>query len=122
MLVHDTVSDTAKEREAGIKNELATNHPNVTVTGTIYLDQLEMLKKQIVAEQVGVTPEELAYPEKQEKERKRQQEQVMLPRQLQMRHRMRILHQQTKVRMRQHRKWTMNCPRRCGRSTMTRQR
>ena len=53
MLVHDTVSDTAKEREAGIKNELAANHPNVTVTETIYLDQLEMLKKQIVAEQVG---------------------------------------------------------------------
>lgn len=60
LLVHDTVSDTAKEREAGIKNELAANHPNVTVTETIYLDQLEMLKKQIVAEQVGVTPEELA--------------------------------------------------------------
>lgn len=52
LLVHDTVSDTAKEREAGIKNELAANHPNVTVTETIYLDQLKMLKKQIVAEQV----------------------------------------------------------------------
>ena len=37
LLVHDTVSDTAKEREAGIKNELAANHPNVTVTETIYL-------------------------------------------------------------------------------------
>ncbi len=63
LLVHDTVSDTAKEREAGIKNELAANNPNVTVTETIYLDQLEMLKKQIVAEQVGVTPEELAAAE-----------------------------------------------------------
>ena len=63
LLVHDTVSDTAKEREAGIKNELAANHPNVTVTETIYLDQLKMLKKQIVAEQVGVTPEELAAAE-----------------------------------------------------------
>lgn len=63
LLVHDTVSDTAKEREAEIKNELAANHPNVTVTETIYLDQLEMLKKQIVAEQVGVTPEELAAAE-----------------------------------------------------------
>ena len=67
LLVHDTVSDTAKEREAGIKNELAANHPNVTVTETIYLDQLEMLKKQIVAEQVGVTPEELAAAEAGEK-------------------------------------------------------
>ena len=67
LLVHDTVSDTAKEREAGIKNELAANHPNVTVTKTIYLDQLEMLKKQIVAEQVGVTPEELAAAEAGEK-------------------------------------------------------
>lgn len=67
LLVHDTVSDTAKEREAGIKNELATNHPNVTVAETIYLDQLEMLKKQIVAEQVGVTPEELAAAEAGEK-------------------------------------------------------
>ena len=67
LLVHDTVSDTAKEREAGIKNELATNHPNVTVTETIYLDQLKMLKKQIVAEQVGVTPEELAAAEAGEK-------------------------------------------------------
>lgn len=67
LLVHDTVSDNAKEREAGIKNELATNHPNVTVAETIYLDQLEMLKKQIVAEQVGVTPEELAAAEAGEK-------------------------------------------------------
>ena len=67
LLVHDTVSDTAKEREAGIKNELAANHPNVTVTETIYLDQLEMLKKQIVAEQVGVTAEELAAAEAGEK-------------------------------------------------------
>lgn len=67
LLVHDTVSDTAKEREAGIKNELAANHPNVTVTETIYLDQLKMLKKQIVAEQVGVTPEELAAAEAGEK-------------------------------------------------------
>lgn len=67
LLVHDTVSDTAKEREAGIKNELAANYPNVTVTETIYLDQLEMLKKQIVAEQVGVTPEELAAAEAGEK-------------------------------------------------------
>ena len=67
LLVHDTVSDTAKEREEGIKNELAANHPNVTVTETIYLDQLEMLKKQIVAEQVGVTPEELAAAEAGEK-------------------------------------------------------
>lgn len=67
LLVHDTVSDTAKEREAGIKNELAANHPNVTVTETIYLDQLKMLKKQIVAEQVGVTPEELAAAEVGEK-------------------------------------------------------
>ena len=69
LLVHDTVSDTAKEREAGIKNELAANHPNVTVTETIYLDQLEMLKKQIVAEQVGVTPEELAAAEAGEKKK-----------------------------------------------------
>ena len=67
LLVHDTVSDTAKEREAGIKNELAANHPNVTVAETIYLGQLEMLKKQIVAEQVGVTPEELAAAEAGEK-------------------------------------------------------
>lgn len=67
LLVHDTVSDTAKEREAGIKNELAANHPNVTVTETIYLDQLKMLKKQIVAEQVGVTPEELEAAEAGEK-------------------------------------------------------
>ena len=67
LLVHDTVSDTAKEREAGIKNELAANHSNVTVAETIYLDQLEMLKKQIVAEQVGVTPEELAAAEAGEK-------------------------------------------------------
>ena len=67
LLVHDTVSDTAKEREEGIKNELAANYPNVTVTETIYLDQLEMLKKQIVAEQVGVTPEELAAAEAGEK-------------------------------------------------------
>lgn len=93
----------------------------MTVTETIYLDQLEMLKKQIVAEQVGVTPEELAAAEAGEKKEETTgtgdaSETIADAA------RMRILHQQTKVRMRQHRKWTMNCPRRCSRSTMARQR
>lgn len=68
LLVHDNVSDTAKERETAIKNELAANHPNVTVAETLYLDQLDEMKKQIVAEQVGVTPEELAAEEAGEKQ------------------------------------------------------
>ena len=63
LLVHDSVSDSAKERETAIKNELAVNHPNVTVAETLYLDQLDEMKKQIAAEQVGVTPEELAAAE-----------------------------------------------------------
>ena len=64
------IEEILKQRLQGIKNELAANHPNVTVTETIYLDQLEMLKKQIVAEQVGVTPEELAAAEAGERSRR----------------------------------------------------
>lgn len=93
----------------------------MTVTETIYLDQLEMLKKQIVAEQVGVTPEELAAAEAGEKKEETtgtgDASETIADAASNA-----ASSSADESAERQHRKWTMNCPRRCSRSTMARQR
>lgn len=63
LFVHDSVSATAKNREAGITEEIKQNHPDVSVVETIYMDQFDELKKEIAAEQIGMTKEELAEAE-----------------------------------------------------------
>lgn len=60
LIVQDSVSGNAKERTTGFQNEIAANHPGVSVAETIYMDQLDDLKRQAAAEQLGVSAEDLA--------------------------------------------------------------
>lgn len=60
LIVQDSVSGNAKERTAGFQDEIAANHPGVSVAETIYMDQLDDLKRQAAAEQLGVSAEDLA--------------------------------------------------------------
>ena len=59
LLVQDSVSGNAREREEAFRQELPADHPGVSIVETIYLDQLEEMKRQAAAEELGVTPEEL---------------------------------------------------------------
>lgn len=59
LLVQDSVSGNAREREEAFRQELSADHPGVSIVETIYLDQLEEMKRQAAAEELGVTPEEL---------------------------------------------------------------
>lgn len=59
VLVKDSVSANMKERVQGITEEITSAHPGVTIVETIYLDQLEWTKKQMAAETLGVSLEEL---------------------------------------------------------------
>lgn len=60
LIAQDSVSGTAKERTKAVADELAANYPEVKIVETIYMDQLEELKMQAAAEELGVTKEELA--------------------------------------------------------------
>lgn len=57
LIVQDSVSENGKEREAGFREEITSGHPNVTIVETIYMDQLDGLKRQAAAEQLNVTLE-----------------------------------------------------------------
>lgn len=59
LLVQDSVSGNAREREEAFRQELSADHSGVSIVETIYLDQLEEMKRQAAAEELGVTPEEL---------------------------------------------------------------
>lgn len=50
LLVHDSKSENASERKTSFLNEMKTNHPSVSVVETIYYDNLDEVKKAIVAE------------------------------------------------------------------------
>ena len=51
LLVHDSKSETAKERAKSFQDEIAENYPDVRVAETVYCDQLDDLKKQMAEEQ-----------------------------------------------------------------------
>lgn len=59
LLVHDSVSGNARERAEAFCQEIEENHPGVTVVETIYMDQMDQLKRQAAAEDLGVSSEEL---------------------------------------------------------------
>ena len=59
LIVHDAVSENGKERENGVKEEIANAHPNVTVAETIYMDDLDGIKREAAAKQLGINLEEL---------------------------------------------------------------
>lgn len=51
LLVHDSKSETAKERTEAFCAEIEEKYPDVNVAEILYVDQFEELKKQIVEEQ-----------------------------------------------------------------------
>lgn len=51
VLVHDSKSETAKERAKSFQNEIAENYPDVRTAEVVYCDQLDDLKKQMAEEQ-----------------------------------------------------------------------
>lgn len=59
LFVHDSVSGNARERADAFTEEIRTEHPDVTVAETIYLDQMDQLKRQAAAEELGVSAEQL---------------------------------------------------------------
>ena len=59
LIVHDSVSESAREREEAFKAALSAEHPEVTIAETIYMDELEEIKKSAAAEQLGVSLEEI---------------------------------------------------------------
>lgn len=58
LLVHDSKSETAKERTTSFQTEIQENYPQVTVAETIYCDKLDDLKKMIVEETQPELPDE----------------------------------------------------------------
>lgn len=59
LIVHDSVSESAREREEAFKEALSAEYPGAAVVETIYMDDLEELKKSAAAEQLGVSLEEI---------------------------------------------------------------
>lgn len=59
LIVQDSVSGNAREREQGFQKEIEEAHPGVSVVETIYMDQLKELKQRAAAEKLNVTEEEL---------------------------------------------------------------
>ena len=60
LIVQDSVSGNARERAEAFRQEIAEGHPGVSIVETIYMDQLDEMKRQAAAEELGVTSEELA--------------------------------------------------------------
>lgn len=60
LIVPDSVSGNAKDRVSAFQQEISENHPGVSIVETIYMDQLDELKREAAAEQLGVSAEELA--------------------------------------------------------------
>lgn len=66
LIVHDSVSESAKEREAAFREALSAEHPGVTVVETIYMDDLDDIKKNAAAEQLNVTLESVQEQQEQQ--------------------------------------------------------
>ena len=60
LLVPDSVSGNAKDRVDAFRQEISENHPGVSIVETIYMDQIDQLKREAAAQQLGVSSEELA--------------------------------------------------------------
>lgn len=58
VFAHDSKSLTSQQRVESFVNELQSNHPEVTVTETYYMDKFDELKKQIARERAGIADPE----------------------------------------------------------------
>lgn len=54
LIVPDSVSMNSKDQVNGFKEELAANHPKVSVAGILYMDQLDGVKRQAAAEKLDI--------------------------------------------------------------------
>lgn len=59
LIIHDSVSESAREREEAFKEALSVEYPGAAVVETIYMDDLEVIKKSAAAEQLNVSLEEI---------------------------------------------------------------
>lgn len=59
LLAQDSVSGTAKARTEAFRSELETNYPDIQIVETIYMDQMDRLKRQVAAESLGVSQEQM---------------------------------------------------------------
>lgn len=59
LFVHDSVSGNGRERADAFCKEIEEKHPGVKVVETIYLDQMDQLKRQAAAEELGVSADQL---------------------------------------------------------------
>ena len=50
LVVHDSNSETAKERAKSFEEEIKNNYPSISIVETIYCDKLDDLKKKIAVE------------------------------------------------------------------------
>lgn len=53
LIVHDTNSTSAKEREEAFLDEIKTNYPDITVVQTYHMDDLKEMAKQMAQKQTG---------------------------------------------------------------------
>ena len=60
LIVPDSVSGNAKDRVSAFQQEISENHPGVSIVETIYMDQIDKIKREAAAEELGVSAEELA--------------------------------------------------------------
>lgn len=60
LIVQDSVSANARERTEAFRTALSEEHPGVSLVEVIYMDQMDELKRQAAADELGVTAEELA--------------------------------------------------------------
>lgn len=75
LFVHDSKSETAKERTASFQAEIQENYPEVKIAETIYFDKMDDLKKTI-AEEKKMELQKETQPEQSEEEQAKQQEET----------------------------------------------
>ena len=58
LFVHDTASSSGSEREQAFLNEISTRHPDVQVADVFHMDNLLLVKQEMIAESNTSTPPE----------------------------------------------------------------
>ncbi len=58
LIVHDSKSETGKERASSFQAEIEENYPNIQIAETIYCDQMDTLKKEIIEERNAMLSDE----------------------------------------------------------------
>ncbi len=53
LLIHDSISETADQREKAFRKEIKKNHPNVKIVDTMHYDKMDVYKEAMAAEQNG---------------------------------------------------------------------